>query len=159
MQNLVSEAEHQDTTQVPDKRRSDRLQHDQGRPSKRVCTRQAGAVAHAGESDQQAVQQLRQQQEGLSSCSHQDIHSSHVQQHPPQQQQQVGHSLCPATAESAQQLGWRGQDTQQLPWQSQQGDAGAVVSVREVSHKGANDQVGHGVLYAVGFVGCCAGNR
>jgi hypothetical protein len=153
MQNLVSEAEHQDTTQVPDKRRSGSLWRDQGQPSKRVCTRQAGAVAPAEGSDQQALQQLRQQQDDLSSRSYQSIHSGHPQQHPPQQQQHAGDSLTPAIAESPQQLGWGEQTAQQLPWQSQQSDVDAVPSVRGLSHKDANDQVGHGVLYALGFVG------
>lgn len=144
MQHLVAGSEPLGTSQIPDKRRSDSLQLDQG-PSKRVCTRQAGAVAHPGGSDQQALQQLRQQQEGLSSCSHHDIHSSHAQQHPPQQQQHARDSLSPATAESA-------QDTQQLTWQSQQGDSDAVVSVQVVSYRGAADQVSHRTLTAKG---CC----
>jgi hypothetical protein len=138
MQNLVSEAEPQDSTKTLDKRRSDSLQHDQGRSSKRSCTRQAGAVAPAGGSDKQASQHLQQQQDNISASSVQFIHSSQAQQQSPQQQQ----AECLLSPGSVQQLGWEQQGTQQSPWQSQQGDADAVVSVRVVSHKGAHDQVG-----------------
>lgn len=130
MQQATSGAERLDTASVSDKRHFEGLQHDQGRPSKRVCcAQQAGGYPVHNQQQQQVDAPGRKPQ----------VFLSQTPQHQLQHEQQLQGASSGQQLDSAAPAG--GQDLQHVPWYCQ--TVNAAATVRVVPRRVPTAKVGH----------------